>query len=743
MDKFEQTDLIVIRSVGYQEYFTTMANLASMGYKVGLSQQYQVLNEVMIVERSGITAPTVKTQTKTSISAEERTAYAPANTADLVESAPGVYMQKSQAGGGSPNIRGFEANRILLMIDGVRLNNAIFRSGHLQNILTVDDHFIHKVDVLLGPASLHYGSDALGGVIQMSTKEFLPGLNKTTHLVNLNADHARSGFNSSYGIAVQRKNWSSFTGLSFKSSGDLRMGRNRFHGYEDWGKVHVYQDPDAPADTTAIFNENPNIQPGVGFQQFSFIEKIQYRRKKSLYTLNIQHSQTGQVDRFDRLNDVTDGSPKFAEWYYGPEIRTLVSFGQYTKRPGSLADLVRQNISYQNQQESRHTRKYQSLDRENREESVHALEHSLFLSKEVDGDRKLTYGTNVWYNYVSSEARLQHLDANLNELTSETTSTRYPDGGSDYLSAAVFVSLEKEFENGNVAQAGARYTYQYIRSVYDENFFNLPYNSITTKFDAVTASMGLFIPQEHIDHNVSVSSGFHAPNIDDLSKVFEKNGEVTVPNVNLRPEYTISSEYHGTINSLYDWLDADFAIFHSLILSKIEAAAFQINGSDSILYDGEVLPVRANTNQGMAQIYGAQMWVKARFLKRAFAEGSITKTYGNLLDDAQTPLSHIPPLFGRVAIGYKQRYWEPEISFIFNGSKELDEYGDAGTDNLVEATEDGTPAWHVLNLSLRYKRNMYQVQVGLNNLFDTHYKTFASGISQPGRSVSISFTAKL
>ena len=92
------------------------------------------------------------------------------NLADLLEKKGGISVQKSQFGGGSPNIRGFEANKILLVIDGVRLNNAIYRSGHLQNIITIDESILESTEVIFGPSSVLYGSDALGGTINMSTK---------------------------------------------------------------------------------------------------------------------------------------------------------------------------------------------------------------------------------------------------------------------------------------------------------------------------------------------------------------------------------------------------------------------------------------------------------------------------------------------------------------------------------------------------------------------------------------------
>lgn len=98
-------------------------------------------------------------------------------TASLIENLGNAFVQRSQAGGGSIVIRGFEASRVVLMVDGVRMNNLIYRAGHLQNIITVDNTVLDKVEILNGPASTMYGSDALGGVVSMYTRA--PELNPT------------------------------------------------------------------------------------------------------------------------------------------------------------------------------------------------------------------------------------------------------------------------------------------------------------------------------------------------------------------------------------------------------------------------------------------------------------------------------------------------------------------------------------------------------------------------------------
>ena len=108
-------------------------------------------------------------------------------TADLIANTGNVFVQKSQSGGGSPVIRGFEASRILLVVDGVRMNNIIYRSGHLQNIITLDNAILERAEVLFGPSSTIYGSDALGGVIHFYTKKPLFATDTLKRKIKANA----------------------------------------------------------------------------------------------------------------------------------------------------------------------------------------------------------------------------------------------------------------------------------------------------------------------------------------------------------------------------------------------------------------------------------------------------------------------------------------------------------------------------------------------------------------------------
>ena len=128
-----------------------------------------------------------------------------ANAADVLQQTPGVFVQKSQLGGGSPVLRGFEASRILLVVDGVRMNNAIYRSGHLQNVLTLDNEAIDRIEVAFGPSSVSYGSDALGGVIHAYTQQ--AQLNKKSISAFSRYASAAQAFTGGFSVNVGKDKW--------------------------------------------------------------------------------------------------------------------------------------------------------------------------------------------------------------------------------------------------------------------------------------------------------------------------------------------------------------------------------------------------------------------------------------------------------------------------------------------------------------------------------------------------------
>ncbi|MFN5319242.1 MAG: TonB-dependent receptor plug domain-containing protein, partial [Bacteroidia bacterium] len=295
-------------------------------------------------------------------------------TADALASTPGVFVQKSQMGGGSPVIRGFEASRILLVVDGVRMNNLIYRSGHLQNVITADNFALERIEVLSGPASSVYGTDALGGVVHIITRN--PLFSATDKLlINYGIASRYSSANAEktlHGdLNLGWKNFSSFTSFTLSDFSDLRGGSsiNPFYG-KAFGERNIYVERINNKDSL-VTNPDPAMQIGSAYTQYDVVQKFALRTGQSgLHKVNLQYSNSSDVPRYDRLTDPTATGLKFAEWYYGPQKRLLVAYdySQHLKR--GFFKRFKAGINFQDIEESRITRNFNNPVRTSRIENV-------------------------------------------------------------------------------------------------------------------------------------------------------------------------------------------------------------------------------------------------------------------------------------------------------------------------------------------------------------------------------------
>ena len=194
----------------------------------------------------------------------------------MLELSPGVRIQKSQGGGGSPVIRGFEANRVLIVVDGVRMNNAIYRSGHLQNSITIDPNNIERAEIIFGSSSVGYGSDAMGGVIHYYTKNpILKNSEKISSSFTTNFNSANNSVSNNFNTSLSSDNWGSITSISISKYGDIKMGKNRNHGFSDWGLNPIYSKNSRYSYySEPSINSDNNIQRNTGYSQVDLFQKF-------------------------------------------------------------------------------------------------------------------------------------------------------------------------------------------------------------------------------------------------------------------------------------------------------------------------------------------------------------------------------------------------------------------------------------------------------------------------------------
>ena len=662
-----------------------------------------------------------------------------ANTADILSQSGQVFVQKSQLGGGSPVIRGFEASRVLLMVDGVRLNNAIFRAGHLQNIITIDNMILDRVEINYGPSSTLYGSDALGGVVNMYTKN--PILNeKASWKTNTNLiQRYATGQNENrthIDIDIANNKWAYLTSFTNSSFGNLRQGNNRSSSYPDFGKRFFYVERVNGTDV-AQTNDNVNIQRETGYHQIDILQKVLYKPLENVeHLLNIQLSNSSNINRYDRLTETSNGAPVYAEWYYGPQKRNLISYKYAVKKLKGYFQDAFVIANYQNLEESRISRKFKSNNKDYRMEKVHVLGiNADFLHSDASGD--LHVGIESYNNFVNSTARR----TNISTGALSTITTRYSDGPTRMGYHAIYAQQTKYLNNHLILNDGIRFNIVSMNAQFkDTSLMHFPFTEAKQTYGALTGNIGLAYNGEN-GYKVAfgLSSGFRAPNIDDLTKVFDtKTGYVVVPNPDLKPEYTYNTELNitRTMRS-YTW---GASVFYTLFKNAAVVDKFTFNGQNKIIYQGILSDVYAPQNKATAVVYGFNINGKIEVVRNTNLSATYTYTKGTY-DNGSTsmPLDHIPPTYGRVGLKHGNTLMNVEVYAVFNGWKHMADYNLNGEDNEIYATKDGMPSWTTLNF-VSYYNPSKKISIGfqVENITDLNYRFFASGISAVGRNFIVS-----
>lgn len=674
------------------------------------------------------------------------------NTGDLLINTGNVFVQKSQQGGSSPVIRGFEASRVLIVIDGVRYNNAIFRAGHLQNVITVDQNMLEQAEIMYGPSSTLYGSDALGGVVHLRTKS--PKLSGNDKFLTTGSAFSRySSANNEktiHGdISLGGKKVAWLSSFTFSDFGDMKMGSNYPDKYPTFGRrdslIAFFGFKDS-----VIANPNPQVQKYSGYKQWDVMQKLLFRQtEKVSHSLNFQYSNTNNVPRYDRFQDkrnfggTTGNTLRFAEWYYGPQKRILGAY-ELNVTPAGFFNEMRVNINYQDVEESRQQREYRRYDRfDSRRERVKVWGFVLDGRKKF-GNNEITTGIDGQFNDVKSVADR----TNLNTGAVTKLDTRYPDGKNKMNYLGLYAQHILKFGNGKwVLNDGIRLQTVSLRSnVIDNSFFNLPVTSFDQTNFAVTGNLGLvYTPQSSTRVTFGLSSGFRSPNIDDLVKVFDFSiaKRVYVPNSEIDPEYTYNIDL-GIRQQFAKIVRLEVSGFYTFFRNAIVGAPFKLNGQDSIVYNSVKSAVYANQNLNKARTYGFNANVKIDFTNQLSLTSTATYTRGRVekFGAGEIPQDHIPPFFGKTSLNYQHSKFGLELYSMYNGWKKIKDYNPDGEDNQQYATPDGMPSWMTLNF--RGNVNLcktVQLQAGVENITDRNYRYFASGFSAPGRNFIIALRA--
>lgn len=737
LNDFSNEKTIQFQLLGYLSIKIPFDSLKNRIVPILLEEYYFDVGEVVISATKWKQKRSYVPQKISSISTKDFQLLNSQTSADLLATSGDVYIQKSQQGGGSPMIRGFSTNRLLYAVDGVRMNNAIFRSGNLQNVISLDAFAMESVEVLFGPGAIIYGSDAIGGVMSFSTKN--PTLSKDSSILfkgssTLRGATANQERSFHIDLSVGTQKWGLLSSFSRNDYGDLRMGSNGPNDYLRDSLVITQDGQDFIASTSDNLIQAPS-----GFSQINFMQKVQYQPNEN-WSLNygFHLSETSEYGRYDRLTQKRDETLRFAEWNYGPQKWQMHHFEAELSKKSNLFDKAKLNLAYQRFEESRIDRSLNSDTRRVRTEKVNAYSANLDFTKTLVGAHQLFYGVESVVNQVNSEGFSQNI---ISEEEQEIQS-RYPDAL--WLSNAIYLTDHIKLSDKLSLDAGIRLSQFAMNADFDQDFINLPFDEISLNKVAFNGSVGaLYKPTESTFISTNLSTGFRAPNVDDMGKIFDSEDfSVVIPNDQLTAEYAYNAEltFSKTIKSL---LEFDITGFYTYLNNALVRRNTTLNGSDSLFFDGANKQVQSVQNAAFAEIFGIQAGVEVRISKAFRFESKVNFQKGNeeMDDGTTTPSRHVAPFFTTSRLIFKKEKLQLQASFIYNAELSYDNMnvGEQGKGYLYAADENGlpySPSWYTLTINGQYSfsKNL-STTLGIENLTDQLYRPYSSGISGAGFNV--------
>ncbi|WP_025741991.1 TonB-dependent receptor [Aquimarina pacifica] len=676
-----------------------------------------------------------------SISANDIALSAPQTSADILQSSGQVFVQKSQLGGGSPIIRGFSTNRLLLTVDGVRMNTAIFRSGNVQNVISIDPFTVDRTEVILGPGSVVYGSDAVGGVMNFYTaqpKFAITGKHALEGNVIARYATASNERTGHVDLNLGFEKWALLTSASYTDFDDLEMGS---HGSDDYLRNEYVETVDGV--DVIVQNENPEEQKFTGYSQINLLQKVRFMPSENWdFNASLLYTTTSDYPRYDRLIRYSDEVLRSAEWYYGPQRWFMSNVHVTHKAKSGIYDKMKITAAYQYFEESRNDRDFQSTTLSRTQEQVDAYSMNIDFEKKFSEKTTLYYGLEYVLNHVFSDGT--ELDIDTNEVVDAPS--RYPDG-STWQSAAIYSSIKHELSEKLRFQGGLRYNRIILYSQFDDEFFDFPFTEANIDTDAVTGTAGLsWLPNDILQWKFNFSTAFRAPNIDDVGKIFDsEEGSVVVPNPDLKPEYAYSGEL-GLTASFGKQFSVELATYYTHLDNALVRRDFDLNGDTEIEYNGVLSNVQAIQNAANAFIYGFEAGVNYNFSKNCTLASQYTFTGGEeeLDDGTIAPSRHVSPQFGTTRFTYKLPKWTFDASAVYNGAFSYEDLAPSQQSNdfLYAKDENGNPyapSWYTLNLRTQYQvTKKLNAILSLENITDQRYRPYSSGISGAGRNFVLS-----
>lgn len=731
---FKDAKKIEFRLIGFKPFSLSYNDLLAQNFIVELSPASVKIDEVVVSatrwNQNSFELP-IKIAEIQQLDVKR---FNPQTAADLLSVSGKVFIQKSQQGGGSPMIRGFATNRLLYTVDGVRMNTAIFRAGNIQNVISLDPFAIEKTEVLFGPNSVIYGSDAIGGIMAFETLAPKLSLSGNTE-INSNSSMRYSSANNERTFHVDLNLGLEKLALILSATtnyfDDLKMGS---FGPKDYLR-HYYVKRFGNRDSVLV-NSDSRVQVPSGYSQYNLMQKLRYVFSDNFdMTFSTHYSTTSNYSRYDRHLRTKKNLPRYGQWDYGPQKWMMNNLFFDYKSVNQLFDEVNLRLAWQKFEESRISRDLNSIEKQIRIEKVDAYSLNVDFIKSLSA-LDLYYGLEFVYDDVNSIGK----DVNIKLGEYNNGPSRYPK--SNWGSYAAYLSGKLNLTDNLVLQSGIRFNIYSLNADFDTTFYHFPFKKASITNNALTGNIG-FIYFQRNDFSIftNLSTAFRSPNVDDIGKIFDSEpGSVVVPNPNLKAESAYNVDL-GLVKYFGDFIKADVTLFYTYLDNAITRRDFTLNGQDSILYDGTMSKVQALQNAAFARTWGIQTGIEIKFLRNFsfITDINFQKGEEELDDGSFSPSRHAAPLFGVVKLNYSSNKFFANLYLQFSEAKEFDDLPEEekAKTEIYAKDKNGnpySPAWYTLNFKCNYQwLENFDIGFGIENITDQRYKPYSSGIAAAGR----------
>ncbi|MBK8955200.1 MAG: TonB-dependent receptor [Saprospiraceae bacterium] len=736
---------IQVLGFGYKTVVKSFAEIEQAGFILQLDASAAHFEEIVV------TATRWKQSSKnvpakiSVISPKDVTSYNPQTAADMLGSTGEVFIQKSQQGGGSPMIRGFATNRLLYAVDGVRMNSAIFRAGNIQNVIALDPFAIENTEIFFGPGSIIFGSDAIGGV--MSFQTLTPQLSASEDLLITGKAVSRyasanSEFTKHFDVNAAGKKFSYVASLTHADYGHLQMGKN---GPDSYLKHYTVQRLDS---MDRVFeNKDPMVQDPTAYSQLNLMQKLRFRPNAEWnFEYAFHLSESSEFSRYDRLIETqSNGLPVSAVWNYGPQIWRMhnLSISQVTSN--KFYDGMTLRLAHQYFEESRIDRRLNHHRLRNNLEEVNAFSINLDFEKDIHKHR-IHYGLEYVVNDVNSTGTA----VDIRNGSAIQVPDRYP--ASVWKSYAAYANYQYKVSDRLLLQAGARIGAYDIQSDFTRHlvFFPFDFTNSTVKNSAAIGSLGfVYRPAEKWRLHVNLGTGFRAPNVDDIGKIFDfVSGEVIVPNTSLKAEYAYNGEI-GITKIFGERIKLELAAYYTYLDHAMVRRAFQVNGQDSILYDGQMSKVYAIQNAAYGRVSGLNAGIEIKL----FSGWSLLSKYNyqsgkEEMDNGEVkPSRHAAPAFGMTQLVFHKKKLDLQFYAVYSASVIYEDLNPEEQSKLAIYAKDAngnpySPSWYTINFKTMYQlHENWTLSAGIENLTDQRYRPYSSGLVAGGRNFILALRA--